>query len=170
MSKRVTPSLRILKPTSASSEDGDNRPGWDTYFISLLPLIAMRSTCLRRKIGAILTLDNRIIGTGYNGALPGYPHCTNPAIGCIRIEQNIPSGERLDICRAVHAEANAIDYATTKTAGSTLYCTNSPCKFCAQRIVSAGITRVVFLENYPNDISTEILAYSGISLEQFITD
>ena len=157
-----TPSLRVIQASSSS-----DRPSWDSYFISLLPLIASRSTCLRRQIGAILTLNNRIIGTGYNGALPGYPHCTDPAIGCIRIDKNIPSGERLDICRAVHAETNAIDYATTVTSGSTLYCTCSPCKFCSQRIVSASISRVVFLENYPNPISTEILTYSGISIELY---
>lgn len=156
--KRLTPSLRTVRPSG-------ERPSWDEYFVNMLPAVAARSTCLSRKVGAILTLENRIIGTGYNGPLPGYPHCDTT--GCIRIDRNIPSGERLDICRAVHAERNAIDYSTVKTAGATLYCTCSPCKFCAERIVTAQISRIVVLERYQDDLSTEILRYSGISLEYF---
>ena len=154
----LTASLRLAKVHQ-------DRPDWDSYFMQLLPLIASRSVCLSRKVGAILTLDNRIIGTGYNGPLPGYPHCTD--IGCLRIDKNIPSGERLDICRAVHAERNAIDFATTNTIGATLYCTNSPCKFCAERIVTARLSRVVYLNNYSSELYTDILKYSGISLEKY---
>lgn len=158
--KRLTPSLRSYSNTS-------DRPEWDQYFIDMLPLISARSVCLSRKIGAILTLDNRIIGTGYNGPLPGYPHCSDT--GCLRVEKNIPSGERLDICRAVHAERNAIDFAVVNTTGATLYCSCSPCKFCAERIVTAKIARVVYLNDYPSELATEILRYSGISLEKYGT-
>ena len=156
--KRLTPSLREVK-------ERGSRPEWDEYFINMLPLVASRSTCLSRKIGAILTLNNRIIGTGYNGPLPGYPHCET--LGCLRIEKNIASGDRLDICRAVHAERNAIDFSVIAPTGATLYCTCSPCKFCAERIVTAKVVRVVYLEEYPSELATEILTYSGISVEKY---
>ena len=142
-----------------------SRMTWDEYFVNLLPAIALRSPCLRRRIGAVLVINNRIIGTGYNGPLPGHPHCDS--MGCIRSEKGIPSGERLDICRAVHAERNAVDFAVIKPAGATLYCTCSPCKFCAERIVTANIFRVVYVEDYNDQLATEILRYSGVILEKF---
>jgi len=157
---------RTLSPSGRRQVARDDRPGWDEYFLGFLPAVASRSTCLRRKVSAVLVRDSRVIGTGYNGTLPGYPHCSD--VGCLRIERNIPSGERLDICRAVHAERNAIDYAVASTVGSTLYCTHSPCKFCAERIVTAKVIRVVFIELYPDELSLEILRYSGIALEQFV--
>jgi dCMP deaminase len=115
-------------------------------------VVSKRSTCLRNKVGAVLVRDNRILSTGYNGAPTGMEHCLD--IGCIRNERNIPSGERHELCRAVHAEQNAIIQAAlhgVSTQGSTLYSTHQPCVLCAKMLINAGVKRVVFGQNYPDE-------------------
>ena len=118
-----------------------------------------RTTCLRRGVGAVLTRNNRTLATGYNGAPPGHKHCGE--IGCIREQMNVPSGERHELCRAVHAEQNIIVQCArfgTPTDGTTLYCTNKPCSICAKLIISAGIIRVVYKDGYPDDLTDLMLS------------
>ena len=117
--------------------------------MKLAMLVAERSTCLRHHVGAVIVRDKRILTTGYNGAAAGVKDCL--ALGCLRNELNIPSGQRHEICRAIHAEQNAIIQAglhgiTIK--GATIYCTHSPCILCAKMLVNAGISRFVMCTNY----------------------
>ncbi len=105
---------------------------------------------MRRNIGAVIVKDKRILATGYNGAPSGVPHCTE--VGCLRQELGVPSGERTEICRGLHAEQNAIIQAAKygiSVEGSTIYSTTEPCSLCAKMLINAGITRVVFKETVP---------------------
>lgn len=109
------------------------RPSWQQYFMEMAYLASKRSTCLRRKVGAVLIRDNQIIATGYNGSPKGVPHCED--IGCLREQQKVPSGKNQELCRGVHAEQNAIIQAAingSSTRGAILYCTNQPCSICAR--------------------------------------
>jgi len=127
------------------------RPGWDSYFMSIAKVVSTRSTCLRRRVGAVLVRDRQIISTGYNGAPKGVPHCEE--VGCLREELSVPSGERHEICRGSHAEINAIAQAAavgSQTAGATLYCTHEPCAFCAKALINAGVVRIVYRKPYPD--------------------
>ncbi len=144
----------------------DRRPSWDEYFLRLAHLVASRSTCRRRGVGAVLIVDKHIISTGYNGAPRGLPHCLD--IGCLREEQGVPSGERQELCRATHAEANAIIQAAVhgvSTAGATLYCTTAPCTVCAKMLINAGVVRVVYSEGYPDALGLEMLRQAGVSVD-----
>jgi len=126
-----------------------SRPSWDEYFMKLAFLVAERSTCLRHHVGAIIARDKRILTTGYNGAAQGVKDCLE--LGCLRNEMNIPSGERHEICRAIHAEQNAIIQAGLhgiNIKGGTIYCTHSPCILCAKMIANAGIRRFVMANEY----------------------
>ncbi len=128
-------------------------------------LVAKRSTCLRRRVGAVVVKDKNILATGYNGTPSGITHCEE--VGCLRQRLNVPSGERHELCRGLHAEQNAIIQAAKHGAnisGTTLYCTNSPCVICSKMIINAGIHRIIFLEGYPDDLSTELLRESGVEL------
>lgn len=141
------------------------RPSWDEYFLEIIELIKKRSTCIRRQVGAIIVKDKRILATGYNGAPTGCRHCLD--IGCLRDELNIPSGERHELCRAVHAEQNAIAQAAqhgTSVAGATLYVTHQPCSMCAKMIINAGIIRIIYKGDYPDGLSLELLDEAGIEL------
>ncbi|MDO4541668.1 MAG: dCMP deaminase family protein [Bacillota bacterium] len=142
------------------------RKSWDEYFMEMARVAASRSTCLRRKVGAVaVSTDNRILGTGYNGALPGTPHCD--VTGCIRQEMNIPSGERQEICRAQHAEANICNIAARygiALEGSTIYVTNQPCVTCMKAIITSGIKRIVYEGDYPDDFAVKIAEEAGIEL------
>ncbi len=144
----------------------------DDYFMEIAHIISKRSTCLRHKVGAIITKDKQIITTGYNGAARGMPHCLD--VGCLRDEKNIPSGERHEICRAVHAEQNAIIQAARQGAsikGGTLYCTINPCIICSKMIVNAGITRVVYEEEYSGEQKgIKFLEDAGVKVENYETD
>lgn len=135
------------------------RQEWDEYFMGLAEVAGERATCVRRKVGAVLTKSNRTLATGYNGAAPGHKHCGE--IGCLREELKVPSGQRHEICKAVHAEQNIITQCARfgiQTDGSTLYCTNKPCSICAKLIVSAGIVKVVYKDGYPDDLTDLILS------------
>lgn len=140
------------------------RPSWDEYFMEVAELAARRSTCLRRNVGAVVVLDKRIIATGYNGAPRGVMHCEERG-GCLREKMGIPSGERHELCMALHAEQNAIIQAASmgqSIEGATIYVTHQPCVICAKMIINAGIKRIVVREGYPDQLSVDILAEAGI--------
>lgn len=143
------------------------RPDWDEYFMGIVELVAKRSTCLRRSVGAALVRDKRILATGYNGAPSGLHHCLD--VGCLRERLQIPSGERHELCRGLHAEQNAIIQAAlhgVSVKGATLYCTNQPCIICAKMIINAGITMAVVKDGYADKLAEEMLAEAGVTVVQ----
>lgn len=145
------------------------RPTIDEYFMAIAKVIATRSTCLRHSVGAVIVKNKHIISTGYNGVSKGFPHCLE--IGCIRDEQNIPSGTHTEICRAIHAEQNAIIQAAlhgVSTEGGILYCTHQPCIICAKMIVNAGIIRVVYKNKYPDPCAREFFRDASVKTLEFI--
>ena len=144
-------------------ENAIRRPSWDEYFMKITHLVAERSTCLRRRVGAVIVKDKQIVSTGYNGSPKGLAHCLE--IGCLRDQLGIPSGERHELCRGAHAEQNAIIQAAgagTAMEGSTMYCTNSPCSTCTKMIINAGIKRLVLGADYPDQLGRDLIAESGI--------
>ncbi len=143
------------------------RPSVDEYFMEIAHVVAKRSTCLRNKVGAIVVKDKRILSTGYNGAPRGLEHCLD--VGCLRDEKNIESGTRHEVCRAVHAEQNAIIQCAlhgTSTEGATLYCTHQPCILCTKMMINAGINRVVFAQGYPDEESLDHLEKARVDVVQ----
>jgi dCMP deaminase len=141
------------------------RPDWDAYFMSITFLVAKRSTCTRRKVGAVIVKDKRILATGYNGAPSGIAHCID--IGCMREELDIPSGEKHELCRGIHAEQNAIvqaAYYGVAIKESTLYCTNMPCSICAKMIINAGIKNIFYLDGYADKIAEQMLVEGDVDL------
>jgi dCMP deaminase len=141
------------------------RPSWDEYFISIASNVKERSTCLRRRVGAIVVNDRRILATGYNGAPSGFKHCSE--VGCVRLDGEVPAGERHELCRGIHAEQNAIVQAAAFGVcirNSTLYCTHFPCALCAKMIINAGIRRVVVADDYPDALSKTLLGEAGIEI------
>ncbi|QUL97913.1 MAG: cytidine/deoxycytidylate deaminase family protein [Candidatus Fermentithermobacillus carboniphilus] len=150
---------------------GHKRPGWDEYFMQVAEVVARRSTCLRRNIGAVIVKDKRILATGYNGAPTGLAHCTE--VGCLREKLGIPSGERHEICRGLHAEQNALIQAAKygiAVEGSTIYSTTEPCSLCAKMLINAGINRIVYRDPYPDDLSRLLLSEAGVTVERFTRD
>ncbi len=148
-----------------------NRLSLDEYFMEITKVVKKRSTCLRRQVGAVLVKDKRIIATGYNGAPSGLEHCLE--IGCLRSKLNIPSGERHELCRGLHAEQNCIIQAALhgiSTKGATLYCTHFPCSICAKMIINAQIKEIVFLEYYPDEMSLELFKKAKVILRKFKGD
>jgi dCMP deaminase len=142
------------------------RPSWDEYFIGIAKLTAERSTCLRRKVGAVIVQDKQIVSTGYNGAPKGIAHCDEVG-GCLREKLKVPSGERHELCRALHAEQNAIIQAATSGQsidGATIYITNQPCMICAKMIINAGIRKIIVLEGYPDEHAVQILEEAGLKI------
>jgi len=134
-------------------------------------LVAKRSTCLRRKVGAVVVKDKNILATGYNGAPTGISHCGE--VGCLREKLNVPSGERHELCRGLHAEQNAIIQAAkhgVNIEGGVLYCTNSPCVICSKMIINAGIRKIVYLDGYPDSLSMELLREADIETTLFQND
>ena len=135
----------------------DERPSWDSYFMQLAQVVAGRSTCLRRQVGAAIVKDRQILSTGYNGSPSGLKHCAE--VGCLRQTLQIPSGERTKICRAVHAEQNALVQAArhgVSIDGADIYTTVEPCVLCTKLLINAGIRRVVFLVPYPDTLAREL--------------
>ncbi len=144
------------------------RPSWDEYFMEITRLVALRSTCLRRKVGAVLVKDKNILATGYNGAPSGVAHCLD--IGCLRERMSIRSGERHELCRGLHAEQNAIIQAAkhgTNINGSTIYCTTMPCIICSKVLINAGIERIVYEQGYPDRLAGEMIEEAGIKVTKF---
>jgi dCMP deaminase len=145
-----------------------HRPSWEEYFMDITYLVAKRSTCLRRQVGAVLVKDKKILATGYNGAPSRLEHCLD--IGCLREKQGIPSGERHELCRGLHAEQNAIiqaAYHGVEIREAILYCTNHPCIICSKMIINAGIRKVVFAAGYADALAKKMLKESGIQIENF---
>lgn len=144
------------------------RPSWDDYFMEMTKLTATRSSCLRRHVGAVLVKDTRVIATGYNGAPAGVTHCE--VTGCLRQKLNVPSGERHELCRGLHAEQNAIIQAAlygVSTEGATLYCTTKPCSICTKMIINAKITKIVYEEYYEDSLADELLKDTDIRILQY---
>ncbi|MDR0876265.1 MAG: cytidine/deoxycytidylate deaminase family protein [Clostridiales Family XIII bacterium] len=142
------------------------RPSWDEYFMGIARLTSERSTCLRRKVGAVIVQDKRIVATGYNGAPRGIPHCAERG-GCLREELGVPSGERHELCRALHAEQNAIIQAATSgnsIEGGTIYITHQPCIICSKMIINAGIQKIIVDQTYPDEYAIEILREAGLKI------
>lgn len=138
---------------------------WPDYFMSIAFLVRERSTCLRRKVGAIAVRDKRILATGYNGAPAGMAHCLEA--GCLRQNLDIPSGQRHEICRGLHAEQNVIIQAAVhgaNIAGADIYCTNHPCVLCAKMLINCGIRNFYYAEAYPDDLAAAMLAEAGIAV------
>jgi dCMP deaminase len=143
----------------------NERPDWDTYFMEIAQLVSKRSTCLRRKVGAVLVKDKRILATGYNGAPTGLLHCKE--VGCVREKLKIPSGERHELCKGLHAEQNAIlqaAYHGVSIKGSKLYVTCHPCSVCAKMIINAGIEELIIKEGYPDKMAENILKEGKIKV------
>jgi len=146
-----------------TNEDG--RPSWETYFMDIAQLVAKRSTCLRRSVGAVVVKEKRVLSTGYNGAPMNVAHCR--VTGCIREQMKIPSGERHELCRGIHAEQNAIIQAAYHGASikdADLYCTNLPCSICAKMIINAGIRTIYYLSGYADTMSEEMLKEAGVDI------
>jgi dCMP deaminase len=144
------------------------RPGWDEYFMQIAALVASRSTCLRRQVGALLVKDRCILATGYNGVPSGITHCD--VTGCMREKLKVPSGERHELCRGLHAEQNAIIQAArygVNISGATLYCTDSPCIICSKMLINAGVLEVFYGRGYPDTLSLEMLGEAGVKVNHF---
>lgn len=144
------------------------RPSWDEYFMSIVELVKTRSTCLRRQVGALIVKDKRILSTGYNGAPVGCKHCME--VGCLRDKLEVPSGQRHEICRATHAEQNAIAQAAywgTGVKDGVLYVTTQPCVLCAKLAINAGIGKIVFKGDYPDELSMELLKEAGLRVVKY---
>lgn len=144
------------------------RPSWDEYFMEMAELTAKRSTCMRRQVGAVIVKDRHAIATGYNGAPRGIMHCEDRG-GCLRQQLNVPSGQRHELCMALHAEQNAIIQAAATghgIEGGTIYITHQPCAICAKMIINAGITRIVIREGYPDELAASILDEAGLAIEK----
>jgi len=146
----------------------NNRPSYDEYFMEMAYVVSKRSTCLRRKVGAILVKDKHILSTGYNGAPKGLDHCMD--VGCIRQQMSVKSGERHELCRGLHAEQNAIIQAAVfgvSITGSTLYCTNTPCVVCVKMLINAGVKEIIYSGEYPDDLAKKMLGESSIKIKRF---
>jgi len=146
-------------------ESKNERESWDEYFKRLAKVIAERSTCVHRKVGALIVKDKRILATGYNQPPSGFPHCDE--IGCIRDDLSIPSGKNQEICYGLHAEQNALIQAAKfgiSTDGATIYVTHKPCSVCARLIINAGIKKVVYIEGYPDPLTDFFFKTCGIEL------
>lgn len=139
------------------------RISWDEYFMQIARLVAQRATCLRRKVGAVIVKDKRMLATGYNGAPSGLKHCLE--IGCLREKLKIPSGQRHELCRGLHGEQNAIIQASLygiSVKGSSIYITNQPCVICAKMLINAGIAEIIISDAYPDEMAMEFLKEAGI--------
>jgi dCMP deaminase len=133
--------------------------------MAIAKMVAKRSTCLRRSVGAILVKDKRILATGYNGAPAGLRHCEE--VGCLRESASIPSGQRHELCRGLHAEQNVIiqaAYHGISIKGATLYCTNKPCVICSKMLINAGIQKIYYEEGYDDALSDQMFAEAGVEL------
>ncbi|MCX5897250.1 MAG: dCMP deaminase family protein [Proteobacteria bacterium] len=143
----------------------NKRPGWTEYFMDITRLVARRSTCIRRQVGAIVVKDKRILATGYNGVPTGLAHCEDT--GCIREQNNIPSGQRHELCRGLHAEQNTIiqaAYHGISISGATLYCTTLPCSICLKMLINAGITAIIYEQGYPDELTQSLLNETDLTL------
>jgi dCMP deaminase len=145
----------------------NSRPSWDDYFMDITRLVAKRTTCLRRAVGAIIVKDKRILATGYNGAPANVRHCQE--VGCMRQQLNVESGQRHELCRGIHAEQNAIiqaAYHGVSVKGASLYSTTQPCSICAKMIINAGIDTIYYDAGYADELAQEMFSEAGLTLIQ----
>lgn len=141
------------------------RPGWDQYFMDITRVVAKRSTCLRRQVGALIVKERRILASGYNGAPVGLRHCLETR--CLREQLDVPSGERHELCRGLHAEQNAVVQAAVygiAIKDSVCYVTHQPCLLCAKILINAGVNKVVFQGSYPDHLALEMFEEAGVEL------
>jgi len=141
------------------------RPSWERYFMEIAHLVANRSTCLRRQVGAIIVKEKHILTTGYNGAPAGLKHCEE--VGCLREKMNIPSGERHELCRGLHAEQNAIIQSAlhgVSIKGGSLYCTHQPCILCAKMLINAGIKKIVYEGEYADELAKKFFEEAQVDV------
>lgn len=153
------------------TSDSSKRPSWNQYFMGITDLVASRATCTRRKVGAVLVKEKRILSSGYNGAPSNVPHCIET--GCLREKLNVPSGEKHELCRGVHAEQNVIIQAAfhgIQVRGAVLYCTNQPCSICAKMIINAGIKKVYYKDGYDDPLTLEMFGQAKVELVQLAID
>lgn len=148
-----------------------DRPSFIRYFMDITALVARRSTCLRRSVGAVLVKDKRLLSTGYNGAPSGIRHCKET--GCLREQLNVPSGERHELCRGIHAEQNAIIQAAfygVSIKDSTLFCTHLPCSICTKMLINAGIDTIYYASGYTDPLAMEMMKEAGLAVMQVLED
>ncbi|MCX7856897.1 MAG: cytidine/deoxycytidylate deaminase family protein [Deltaproteobacteria bacterium] len=146
----------------------EKRPDWDSYFMEIAEIVSKRSTCIRRKVGAIIVKDKRILSTGYNGAPVNLVHCNEK--GCLRQKLNVSSGERHELCRGLHAEQNAIiqaAYHGVCIRDATLYSTHLPCSICIKMLINAGVNSIVYKDGYPDKLSLEIISEARLKVSKF---
>lgn len=144
------------------------RPGWDDYFMEIARMVASRSTCLRRQVGCVIVKDRRILSTGYNGAPSGVAHCSE--VGCRRQAAGVPSGERHELCRGVHAEQNAIIQGARhgiSLEGGVAYITTQPCSICTKMLINAGIQEIIYEGDYPDEMSRQLLKEAGVFCHKY---
>ena len=144
------------------------RPTWDSYFMTIAGTIATRSTCIRRSVGAVIVRDKRILATGYNGPPSGISHCTPET--CLRTKFNVPSGERHELCRGLHAEQNAIiqaAYHGVSIKDAIIYVTHQPCSICTKMLINSGIKKFIYQSSYDDTLAREMLAETDIELVVF---
>jgi dCMP deaminase len=147
------------------------RPSWDSYFMKIADDVSTRSTCIRRNVGAVIVKDRRILSTGYNGVPTGISHCT--AESCLRTKYNVPSGQKHELCRGLHAEQNAIIQAAlhgVSINGAVIYVTHQPCSICAKMLINSGIHTFIFRSPYPDPLSEEMIREAQIELRIFEED
>jgi dCMP deaminase len=141
------------------------RPSWDEYFFQISQDVSTRSTCLRRKVGAVIVKDKRILATGYNGAPRQVSHCTSE--NCLRSLHKIPSGERHELCRGLHAEQNAIIQAAlhgVSIKGASIYITHQPCSICTKMLINSGINKIYIKSTYPDTLAEEMIKEAQIEV------
>ena len=151
----------------SSSPMQPQRVPWGVYFMDIAHLVAERSTCLRRKVGAVAVKDKRILATGYNGAPSGTAHCLT--VGCLRSQLGVPSGERHEICRGLHAEQNVIIQAAVHAlslSGADVYCTHQPCFICTKMLINCNVKNIYYVSPYPDQLSEHMASEAGLSFIQ----
>ena len=146
-----------------------NRPDNDEYFMEMAHLVSKRSTCVRRRVGAVIVKDKRVLTTGYNGSPKGTRHCED--LGCLRVQMNIPSGTRHELCRGVHAEQNAViqaAYFGISIDGGSIYTTTYPCSMCAKILINAGIREIIYEDSYMDDLSKKLFEETNVIVRKFV--
>jgi dCMP deaminase len=144
------------------------RPSWDDYFIQIAEDVSTRSTCIRRKVGAVIIKDKRILTTGYNGVPTGITHCTKET--CLRSKYNVPSGEKHELCRGLHAEQNSIIQAAfhgVTINDSIIYVTHQPCSICTKMLINSGIKKIIYKSPYNDPLAIEMANEAGIQLKVY---
>jgi len=159
-----------LEPRTSNLEPREprERPDWDQYFMEIAQVVASRSTCLRRRVGAVLVKDKRILTSGYNGAPAGLLHCQET--GCLREQLKVPSGERHELCRGLHAEQNAVIQAAVHGVvikDAVCYVTNQPCLVCAKILINAGVAQVIYQGDYPDEMAVQFFDEAGVKLIRY---